>query len=169
MKSFQRVLFGVFWVLGFAALAQPAFAAPVVPADPGTWCRLAVEAPETGGPFADSVGKYGFGSTVHAYVSCNGATNSVIVTATIHWSTNEIGIRTTSGTQLGSSHSCSGSCDAYAYYTRSQLHCGETYVYTDYGTASATYKKTSSSAAVKLTATGGTTKGSSHFPNPPCG
>jgi len=154
--------------LGLAG--QPAFAGTVHPDDPGAYCRLAMVNPSLTGTFSDGTGYYGFGSQAHAYITCNGPAYWSVITVQFHYSTTETstGQNLGSGIIGGSSHTCSGSCDGYAYYTRSGLHCGETYAYADYGTASASYKKTSSSAQVNLSGTSGTTRGSSHDPSPPC-
>jgi hypothetical protein len=157
-------------MLGVVALVLPATAASanVVPYDPGTYCRITVGAPSATGFGPDRAGyTYTFGVQVHASLSCNGPAYSSYIWTQINWKTYDAGVgQTTSGIRQGATHSCSGSCDAWAYYNRSGLWCGDAYTYTDYGYAFAVYQQYSNSTPVQLSSNGPTSVGSSGG-NPP--
>jgi hypothetical protein len=127
------------------------------------------EIPTASGYSADGVGYYSVTFTAHGYITCNGSAYTSTITVQLNWKLTETGIATTSGIQGGSSHTCSGSCDGYAYYTHIKLHCGEYYTYTNTATSRGTYQRYSTSTPVVLgPTTGGTGTGSSHLPQPPC-
>lgn len=144
-------------------------AAAVQPDDPGAYCRIAANVPTASGYSADGVGYYSVTFTAHAYITCNGQAYTSTLNAQLNWTLIEDGVATTSGIAQGSSHTCTGSCDAYAYYTHVRLHCGEYYEYRNTTTGRGSYKRYSTSTSVTLgPVTSATGTGSSHMPPGAC-
>lgn len=146
--------------------SQAAQAASRVPFDPSPYCRPYAGTPYIdGGPSEEGKQMYSFDVQADGGMHCNGAAYRVVVNVTLHYHTTEDG---PSGATTGSTHTCPGSCEAWAHYNRNWLYCGVVYHYDDYSTTNWTWQKTSTSPTYSGHTDSGHSKGSSYNPRGIC-